>query len=130
MRGMRRQIRRVAGSWLVLQLLVTVWVPVALYASTHHEESAAEECTCEHPTGGVCPMHRHSTGTPSPTAGCSLRSALDPLEALVSAIIGPSGVLPSFVTTIGSPEIHLRPLQTAGTPLDRLVPPDSPPPRL
>src|SRR5262245_16175819 len=97
---MRRQIRRIAGSWLVLQLLVTVSVPVALYASTHHE---AEECTCDHPTGGVCPMHRHTTGTPSQTAGCSLRSALDPLDALVSSIIGPIGVLSTFVTLIASP---------------------------
>jgi hypothetical protein len=126
---MRRQIRRVAGSWLVLQLLVTVWVPVALYASTHHEESA-EECTCEHPTGGVCPMHRHSTGMPSPSAGCSLRNALDPLEALVSSIIGPTGVLPSFVTSIASPEMSTRPCLIERTPLDRFPPPDAPPPRI
>jgi hypothetical protein len=126
---MRGQIRRVAGSWLVLQLLVTVWVPVALYASTHHEEST-EECTCEHPTGGVCPMHRHSTSTPSPSAGCSLRSALDPLEALVSSIIGPTGVLPSFVTSIASPETSTRPWHIERTPLDRFAPPDSPPPRI
>ena len=125
---MRRQIRRVAGSWLVLQLLVTVSVPVALYASTHEE--SAEECTCEHPTGGICPMHRHSASRPSPSAGCSLRSALDPLDALVSSIIGPTGVLPSFVTSIAFPATSLRPHHMDRTPLDRFAPPDSPPPRL
>jgi len=127
---MRRHIRRVAGSWLVLQLLLNVSIPVGLYASTDHEESAHEECTCEHPAGGICPMHRHSPGKPSPSTECSLRSALDPLDALVSSIIGPIGVLPTFVASIASPDAEVRPRHVDRTPLDRVAPPDSPPPRL
>jgi hypothetical protein len=93
-------------------------------------QSHAEECTCDHPSGGVCPMHRHSTTTPSQSAGCSLRGALDPLDALVTSIIGPIGVLPSFVTSIALRDTSVRLFQSDVTLLDRFAPPDSPPPRV
>ena len=82
-----------------MQLLVTVWAPAALYASTHNE-STAEECTCDHPTGGVCPMHRHSSSSPSPSGGCVIRGAIDPMDGLVASLIGPTGVLPAVVVSI------------------------------
>jgi len=58
-----------------------------------------------------------------------MRSALDPLDALVASIVGPTGILPIFVTSIASPEISVRSIRADKTPLDRLVSPDSPPPR-
>ena len=57
-----------------------------------------------------------------------MRSALDPLDALVSSLVGTTGVLPRVVTTIASIETSDRPSLDDRT-LDRLVPPDSPPPR-
>ena len=112
-----------------MQLLVTVAVPVALWAATPGA-SHAEECTCEHPSSGVCPMHRHSsTSSSSPTTACPVRSALDPLDALVTSMIGPVGVLPGFVAAINTIETSDRLPRMERAPLERLVPPDSPPPR-
>ena len=112
-----------------MQLLVTVAVPVALWAATPGA-SHAEECTCEHPSSGVCPMHRHSsTSSSSSSTACSVRGALDPLDALVASMIGPVGVMPGFVTTANSIETGDRLPDLEQTALDRPAPPDSPPPR-
>ena len=111
-----------------MQFLVTVWIPVALHAATSIEH-AAEECTCDHPEGGVCPMHKHSMPSRSQSAECSLRSAFDPLDALVGSLLGTAGVLPQVVVTIAPVETNQGPTRPDGTLLDRLVPPDAPPPR-
>jgi hypothetical protein len=127
-RGVRRRIRRFAGTWLLLQFLVTIWIPVALHASTSSEH-AVEECTCDHPDGGVCPMHKHSMPSRSTSTECSLRSPFDPLDALVGSLLGTAGVLPHVVMTIAPIESNQGPSRPDARPLDRLVPPDSPPPR-
>jgi hypothetical protein len=54
---------------------------------------------------------------------------MDPLDALVASLMGTTGVLPVLVTAVdlietSNPLAHLE-----GEPLERLVPPDSPPPR-
>jgi hypothetical protein len=58
-----------------------------------------------------------------------MRSALDPLDALVSSLVGTTGVLPCVVMTLTPIETSDRLSLDNRTPLDRLVPPDSPPPR-
>lgn len=74
-------------------------------------------------------MHKHSMPSRSQSTECSLRSAFDPLDALVGSLLGTAGVLPQVVMTIAPIEPHQSPALPDGTTLDRLVPPDSPPPR-
>ena len=74
-------------------------------------------------------MHKHSMPSRSSSTECSLRGAFDPLDALVGSLLGTAGVLPQVVMTIAPIESNHGPSLPDGTPLDRLVLPDSPPPR-
>jgi hypothetical protein len=92
-------------------------------------EEAHEECSCDHSTGVMCPMHRRSSSRPAPANGPRWCKGVDGSTYAVIPALG-TLALPERIAHV------LRPITVAvatahpaaaPVPLDR--PPDSPPPR-
>ena len=126
MGGMRRGLARVAAGWLVCHIGLIALTPSAL-CLTLKARTVEASCTCAHTEGPVCPMH-HQSVTPDPQ-GCSCRGATDPQAVALTALIGPSAVLPPTVAT-ASPTATSSTLTSALTdPIDITLVPEAPPPR-
>ena len=91
---------------------------------------AAEECSCEHTPGVMCPMHRRSTSRPAPADAPRWCKGVDNSTFAVLPAFG-ALAMPERVAPLARPVGESpAPAFVAGAPrpLDR--PPDSPPPRL
>ena len=119
----RRALIRLACVWCLWQLLVTVASPVVISISAAHH-AGATECQCGHGLGAVCPMHK----TPTGKSTCTLRGVTQPAELMLVSLLASVGPADTYVSAppleTGSP---LEPDTRA--PIDRHLPPDSPPPR-
>jgi hypothetical protein len=122
---LRRVLAPVAAIWLLCQAGTVAFVPVALFLDA--ADSHADECTCGHGLGAICPMHHKPTGD---SAECAMRAANGPAAAVLTSLVGMIGlavepgcsILPATASTYrGAAVVHL-----AGR---RPVPPDPPPPR-
>jgi hypothetical protein len=132
-RHLRDRAARIALLVVLCQLGLVIAPSVALAA--HHLQSgtarvaAAEECTCEHEAGVMCPMHRRSAPRPIPAGAPRWCGAGD------ASLFALAPVLGALVPPEPLHEAALIPLVTPGSPfandsllrLDRS--PDSPPPR-
>src|SRR5262245_23455168 len=77
-----RRLWCLAGVALVCQLSAQVLLPAVTIAIA----PAAEECTCPHGDGQVCPMHHRSTSAKT----CAWRSTVpDPAAAALLSFLGP-----------------------------------------
>jgi len=129
MRRMRRQVARVAITWLLAHICLLVSIPTVFCATS--QITMAAECTCDHGDGEICPMHHSRTakkgasGEPS----CSCRSTADPLTNLAASLIGPPGLAAPSVAFEVPMHAGARSILLAPTLLDAPIVPDSPPPQ-
>src|SRR4051812_34889130 len=123
----RRQLGRIAGAWLALQLAVLAVVPTALAASM--PAAAGTTCACPHGSGGtsaVCPMHHGARNT---EPACSCRSTADPAAAIVASLLGPTAVLvpvTGAAPLVAASRVNRSPSRSS---IDADIVPDAPPPR-
>jgi hypothetical protein len=154
MASVRRRLRVLAMTWLVLQATwVTALVPRDCCAAhrpvsrseqgAHHSGSAAQ-CPMPGSDGTPCPMHRgkadhrqhhastgeHHHQTPTAPRECSLRGACDGPMAALLAFQSSQGILPASTGVRSGVESR----SVATVFLHHLVglfqPPDPPPPRV
>lgn len=157
MASLRRKLRVIATTWLVLQVVwLTALVPRDCCAAHRpaeksHASPAATYCPMPDADGRPCPMHRGAAaqaaaqsahgehhhgaanaghhGTPSQSPDCRLSAACDgPMAALFTLLSG-HGILlePSFVP----PNAGVRHVAAVAheSVIGQLDPPDPPPPR-
>ena len=125
MAHMRRVLAPLITFWLFSQIGTVALVPVALWISAADPHAA--ECTCEHGTGAMCPMHHKPAKSAAP---CALQAANTPEGTALTTLVGTAGLVPEPVVSIGR-----APTTSSGRRADaravgrRPVPPDPPPPR-
>jgi hypothetical protein len=119
----RRQLRRVAGAWLITQLCVLTLTSAVISAAAL---GPAVECTCTHGDAHTCPMHHPAPKSPS---SCSCRSTADGPGAVIAALLGPIAIIPAALAPAAVPLRSERLHVSAVPPLDALSIPDGPPPR-
>lgn len=91
--------------------------------------TAGEECSCDHSTGVMCPMHRRGSSRPAPTNAPRWCQGVDGSSYAVLPVLGTLS-LPERVVQLApgvTESTAPAPLTVAPRPLDH--PPDSPPPR-
>jgi hypothetical protein len=123
MTPLRRVLAPVTAVWLFCQVGTVASVPLALWitaADTH-----AEECTCGHEAGVMCPMHHKPAGRPAP---CAMHAANSSGTAVVTTLVGVAGLISEPTLSIGPADASMRALpgdvRVVGK---RPVPPDPPP---
>ena len=125
MTSFRRVLAPVAAIWLCCQVGTMALAPVALWITA--ADAHGVECTCGHGDGAMCPMH-HKPANESGT--CAMQAANLPGSAVLAAITGIAGLVPSSTVSIGPAIVTKQALNTdihvAGR---RPIPPDPPPPR-
>ena len=119
MTRLRRALGPVVGVWLVCQIAPLMVTPAAFWVA---DQLA---CTCPRGAGGACPMHKQTAST----TACLIRSVDDTGTAVLSALLGPVGLVP--VPTLPVAPVVMG-TSTPGEPApatNRSRPPDPPPPR-
>jgi hypothetical protein len=119
MTRLRRALGPVVGIWLVCQIAPLMVAPAAFWVA---DQLA---CTCPRGAGGACPMHKQTAST----TPCLIRSVDDTGTAVLSALLGPVGLVP--VPTLPVAPVVIEP-SSPGEPApvtDRPRPPEPPPPR-
>jgi hypothetical protein len=92
--------------------------------------AADDECSCEHTTGVMCPMHRKSSSRPVPANAPRWCQGVDDSTAAVLPVLG-ALALPERVARFTIPVVSsLAPPLRVEAPRPLHSPPDSPPPRL
>jgi len=126
MQGFRRQLVRLAGGWLVLQLSLVSSAPVVLCIGMS-KASPNVQCACSHGDGVACPMHRATPKRDSKS--CSCRSTTDDGIAVIASLVGTAAVLTTPIR-MTEPSISTQaPQRSESHPLDLFLVPDAPPPR-
>jgi hypothetical protein len=98
---------------------------VALWTSA--AEAHGLFCTCEHEPGSTCPMHHKSTKSP---AHCSMRSATGSAAAILTNLVGLTGLVSESTSSPVTPVTTQNILATVPDLIGRRpIPPDPPPPR-
>jgi hypothetical protein len=114
------------------QVAMVCSATIVLAAAPHMGGAAvavAEECSCDHSTAVMCPMHRRSSSRPVPANAPRWCAGVDGSACAVVPVLGTLAP-PEHVAQFTSPNLDLlapAPRAAAPRPLDR--PPDSPPPR-
>ncbi len=128
MTGVRSVVRQFALGCLVCQL-VTLTLGPSIQIVSATSSTAEQTCRCPHGAHGVhtdaCPMHR----TPAMSTQCRMRSAHSTADAALLSLLGPLGLVPSTKVLINPPLSETLALVECGTAIERLLSPDSPPPR-
>src|SRR5262245_8820593 len=122
---MRRVLGPITAFWLCCQIGTVASVPLALWIATSAPH--AEECTCGHADGMMCPMHHKPTGRSAP---CGMQAANSSETAVVTTLVGVAGLISEPILSIRSanPSMHVLPGDVRVV-ADYPVPPDPPPPR-
>jgi hypothetical protein len=126
MRGLRRHLSAVFGTWLLCHACAFALTPISLCAAMS-AAAPAPECTCDHGAATECPMHPHSTTKSK--APCSCRSASDDTVMAIAAWLGPIAV-PASDAGLHAPDdgaSDVAPLRASL--LTAPTTPASPPPR-
>src|ERR1700687_478301 len=84
MTRLRRALGPVVGVWLVCQIAPLMVAPAAFWVA---DQLA---CTCPRGAGGACPMHKQTAST----TACLVQSVDDTGTAVLSALLGPVGLVP------------------------------------
>lgn len=126
MAPVRRLLAPVTAVWLFCQVGTVASVPLALWISA--ADPHAEECTCGHGVGAMCPMHHKPTGRSAP---CAMQAANDSGAAVLTTLAGMAGLVlePAPALRPADPSKHSLPadVHIVG---EHPVPPDPPPPRI
>jgi hypothetical protein len=132
LRHLRAHAARGALAVAVCQVAVLCSTTIVLAASTPSSAvrvTADEECSCDHSTGVMCPMHRRGGSRPAPTNAPRWCKGVDGSSYAVVPALG-TLALPERVAQLApgiSESTAPAPRTSAPRPLAR--PPDSPPPR-
>ena len=125
MTRLRRALAPFVGIWLFCQIGVITTVPVALWVTA--ADPHAEECTCGHDAGAMCPMHHTPTGEPL----CVMQAVNSSDIAVLTSLVGVTGPLGdrglTFSPAVWSTAVRTPEARVIG---DRPIPPDPPPPRV
>jgi len=131
-----RHVRTLAGRYAlavaVCQVAVLCSSTLVLAASTPSsgaQVTADEECSCDHSTGVMCPMHRRASSRPAPTNAPRWCKGVDGSSYAVLPVLGTFALgerVAQLVAGITESTAH-APRPEARRLLAR--PPDSPPPR-
>jgi hypothetical protein len=124
MTRMRRLLGPLAAVWLIAQSALLSASPVALWSGI---DSHAAACTCTTGDHAICPLHH----APSRSGElCLMRSAHDPGSTALASVFGFLGLAVDTVRAIMPPSEHTLIARIVTVAPSRLVPPDSPPPRV
>jgi hypothetical protein len=125
MTRLRRGLAPLALVWAV----VHVAMPVSITAMVVSSPAALREleCTCRHGADhGQCPMHHRSTDA----TRCRMQSAQDD-PVLAGGLILSAAVMPRHTELVTLPQPSpCSTVPAAHDPIDSLIPPDAPPPRV
>jgi hypothetical protein len=126
MTRLRRVLVPFTAIWLTCQVGTIAVVPVALWFTAPDQH--ADECTCGHGLGAICPMHHKPSSGLEP---CAMRPANGSGAAVLTTLVGITGLVAELARSIQPPMSSASPnttdVQVAG---ERPVPPDPPPPRV
>jgi hypothetical protein len=126
MTRLRRVLVPFTAIWLTCQVGTIAAVPVALWFTA--ADLHADECTCGHGLGAICPMHHKPSGGPEP---CAMGPANGSGAAVLTTLVGIAGL-------VAEPTCSIQPPMSSASPKaadvhvadERPVPPDPPPPRV
>jgi hypothetical protein len=125
-RGIRRHLAAVFGTWLVCHTCALAAAPVAMCISG--TASAPQlECTCDHSEATECPMHHKSASEPKPT--CTCRSTSDSGLATLASMLGPFAVLDADARIASPHGMAPAPAPLPAFFFNAPTTPDPPPPR-
>jgi hypothetical protein len=127
MAWMRARVANVAAIWLALHVCLLISVPTTL-CSMGTVAAAGRNCSCPHAAGTICPMHPKAKLKAS-SDQCACKSAVDPVAAMTTALLGPSAVLSPASSPAAPPDATAWRVVFSPVPLDSISVPDSPPPR-
>jgi hypothetical protein len=132
LRQLRARAAHYALAVAVCQVAVLCSTTIALAASTPSSVvhvTAGEECSCDHSTGVMCPMHRRGSSRPAPTNAPRWCKGVDASSYAVVPALG-TLALPERVAQL-APGISesTAPASRTASPRPLARPPDSPPPR-
>ena len=119
----RLALSQLASVVLLWQLSLTVANPVVQFLYGQSQE-AVDDCECGHGLGAMCPMHKSPRGR----TACTIRSAANPAQMTLVSLVAPVGPSTSSMVVAEVPAaswLH----QYDRFPLDRILPPEAPPPR-
>lgn len=116
----------IAAAWLVCQT-ATLGLAPAMMVWAGIGAADLVECTCGHGADATCPMHHHTM--PTGARPCVMQSTSDHAIAVLASVLGILAFLPQETpgVTLVSAERTIFSDMLVG--LDRLAPPDPPPPR-
>jgi hypothetical protein len=125
----RRRAAWIVAAVFACQIAGIFAAPVAM-CRDGVEPATSVACTCTHADGAPCPMHKHAVQSVAPTKrDCSCRSAADPSETFVGALLSSPAVVPAAIVP-AAPFALQRFAQEARVTVRGIVPvPDGPPPR-
>jgi len=92
---MRLRRAWIVSGWLLCQASALVITTIALSVSLS-TDAAADECTCDHGNGMMCPMHH--TRTPSKSR-CAYRGTADDASTIAS-LLSQVAVVPASTVTL------------------------------
>jgi hypothetical protein len=122
---LRRLLAPVTAIWLFSQFGTVALVPIAAWIAS--AEPHAEECTCGHGPGAMCPMHHKPASSAAP---CAMQAADQSGNVVLTALASVAGLVSEPPVAIGRAEVtsHVRnaDVRVIGR---RPIPPDPPPPR-
>jgi len=130
-RHLRVLASRYALAAAVCQVAVvcsTTMVLASMPSSAAHV-TAGEECSCDHSTGVMCPMHRRASSHPAPANAPRWCKGVDGSSYAVLPVLGT--LAPGERVALLAPGITESAAHAPGTEAPRPLarPPDSPPPR-
>ena len=125
MTQLRRVLAPVTAIWLLSQFGTVALVPVAAWIAA--ADPHAEECTCGHGPGAMCPMHHKPARNPVP---CAMKAADQSGNAVLTTLAAMAGLVPeppiSFGPGDATEHVGRSDMRVVGR---RPIPPDPPPPR-
>ena len=131
-----RHVRTLAGRYAlavaVCQVAVLCSSTLVLAASTPSSGvhlTAGEECSCDHSTGVMCPMHRRGSSRPAPTNGPRWCKGVDSSSYAVLPVLGTLSLPESIAPFVCAVTESTAPAPCSKPPRPLPRPPDSPPPR-
>lgn len=132
LRHLRARAGRYALAVAVCQVAVLSASTIVLAASPHDGSlhvAAGEECTCDHTSGVMCPMHKRAGARPVPANAPRWCKGVDDSSFAVLPALG-ALALPEQLTEL-LPQVTATAVAAIHADAPRLLdrPPDSPPPR-
>jgi len=132
LRHLRARAAGCALAVAVCQVAVIGSATIVLAASTPASGThvtAGEECSCDHSTGVMCPMHRRGSSRPAPTNAPRWCKGVDGSSYAVLPVLGTLAMPEHIARFVFAINQSAAPSARTEAPRPLPRPPDSPPPR-